>query len=532
MAWLRSNLKAWGIVLLVLAGGLLMAGVDAGLHPDHRLLTGWLAYSILSGFAAACLFVVIRLLGASRQVITAALVAFLLRLVVGLALMGLLPIAGYQTSEVTLAGYVYKDAYIRDRQAFAIAEFNQPILSAFNGDPSRGDQYGGLLALSAAIYRYVSPDAHRPYLIVILTSLMAGLGVIFLWGASRAWFGEKVALLAAWIFAVYPESVLLGSSQMREPFVMAGVAIAFYSLSQMTASLSTNKKTWIGWLALASVILFLFQPPVGLATFIALFVAWMLDTNRRSSWKRAVIYIAILAVGVLIVFIIWANLPALQGNHPGNIFFSWLQHNFNFQTYLAIRGSGILQKLIRDASDMLKLVVVLGYGFAQPVLPAAVVVPAGSWIWWLINFLRAAGWYLLAPFLIYALFTSLRLKGEPRRSQLVWLALLVWIWIFVSAANAGGDQWDNPRYRTILLVFEALLAGWAVTWARLHRDVWLNRWLLVELACVLVFTDWYLGREVWPVLNLGIRTTIILAASLSILILAAGFVLDRVKQKT
>ncbi len=531
MTWIRSNLKKWGIVPLVLAGGLFLTRVDAALNPAYSWRAGWLAYSALLGLAAFCLFAVMRLLRANRQVISATLVAFLLRLIVGLALMALLPIAGYQTSEVTLAGYVYKDAYIRDRQAFDMADFGWPIISAFNRDPSRGDQYGGLLALSAAIYRYVSPHAHRPYLIVILTALMAGLGVIFLWGACQKWFGEKVALLAAWIFAVYPESVLLGSSQMREPFVMAGVAVAFYSLAQMTSNISTKKKTWIGWLAVASIILFLFQPPVGLVAFLALFLAWMLDPNRQASWKRAVIYIAILAAGFLIVFIIWANLPALQGNHPGNIFFSWLQHNFNFQTYLAIRGSGIMQKLVKDGSDILKLLVVLGYGFAQPVLPAAIVVPSGSWIWWLINIFRAAGWYLLAPFLIYALFTNLRLKGEPRRYQLIWLGLLVWAWVFISAANAGGDQWDNPRYRTILLVFEALLAGWAIDWARGHRDVWLNRWLLVELACVLVFTDWYLGREVWPVLNLGIQPTIILAASLSILILAAGFLLDRRKSK-
>jgi 4-amino-4-deoxy-L-arabinose transferase-like glycosyltransferase len=530
--WLHPNIRLWGILVLILAIGLLLAGVDSARNPAFSWGSGWLAYSILLSVAALCLFAVIRVLKADRQAILAALVAFVLRLAVGLALMLLLPVAGYQTNEATLAGYVYKDAYIRDRQAYDIADFGYPILSAFDRDPSHGDQYGGLLGLSAAIYRYVTPHAHRPYLIIILTALMAGLGTIFLWGASKEWFGERVALAATWIFAIYPESVLLGSSQMREPFVLAGIAIAFYSLVQMNASHSTQRRSWVGWLALAAVILFLFQPPVGLAAFAALFLAWLLDPDRESSWRRLVVYLAILVVGVLMVFIIWANLPALQGNHPGNIFFSWLQHNFNFQSYLAIRGSGILQKLVRNGSDGLKLLVVLGYGFTQPVLPAAMVVPAGSWIWWLINIFRSAGWYLLAPFLIYALFTSLRLKGQPRRYQLIWLSLLVWFWIFLSAANAGGDQWDNPRYRAIMLVFEALLAGWAIEWARTHRDVWLVRWLLVELACVLVFTDWYLGREVWPVLNLGIQPTILLAVSLSVFILLGSWLMDRRKSKT
>ena len=529
MKWLRANLKLWGTLVLVLSGGLLLAGIDALRYPDRLWLTGWLAYSLLLGVSAVLLLGVMRLLQADRRVVTASLTAFLLRLAVGLALMMLLPIAGYQTNEVTLAGYVFKDAYFRDRRAFDIADFGKPVLSAFNGDPSTGDQYGGMLALSAAIYRYVSPDAHRPYLIIILNALMAGLAVIFLWSGCREWFNERTALVAAWIFAIYPESVLLGSSQMREPFVMAGIAIAFYSLAKMTANNSTIKLSWLGWLALAAVILFLFQPPVGLVAFVILFLAWMLGPNRQASWKKAALYIGLLAAGITIVFIVWANLPTLQGAHPGNIFFSWLQHNFNFQTYLAIRSSGILQKLVRGSGDVVKLLVVLGYGFAQPVLPAAVVVPSGSWIWWLINIFRSTGWYLLAPFLIYAFVSSLRAQGEPRRSQIIWLGLMVWIWIFISAANAGGDQWDNPRYRAIFLVFEALLAAWALEWARKKRDVWLTRWLLVELACVLLFTDWYLGREVWPVLNLGIRLTITLAALVSILILVGGWLLDRRK---
>ncbi len=531
MKWLRANPKLWGTLIFVLAGGLLLTGIDTARHPTFSWLNGWLAYSLLLGVSAIILSGVMRLLHADRGVVTASLVAFILRLAAGLALMMLLPIAGYQTSEVTLAGYVFKDAYYRDRRAYDIADFGKPILSAFNGDPSTGDQYGGMLALSAAVYRYISPHAHRPYLIIILNALMAGLAVIFLWGACREWFNGRMALLTAWIFAVYPESVLLGSSQMREPFVMAGIAIAFYSLAKMTANNSSIKLSWLGWLALAAVILFLFQPPVGVVAFVILFMAWMLGPNRQASLKRAALFIGILAVGIMIVFIVWANLPSLQGAHPGNILFSWLQHNFNYQTSLALRSSGILKKLVSGGGDLGKLLVVLGYGFAQPVLPAALVVPAGSWIWGVINLIRSAGWYLLAPFLIYALVSSLRAHSEPRRYQLIWLSLAVWIWIFVSAANAGGDQWDNPRYRTIFLVFEALLAGWAFEWARKNHDVWLARWLFVELACVLVFADWYLGREVWPVLNLGIQPTIILAALASVLILAGGWLLDKRKPK-
>ena len=318
---------------------------------------------------------------------------------------------------------------------------------------------------------------------------------------------------------------------MRESFVMAGVAIAFLGLTQMTTRISTRKLPWQGWLAAAAVILFLFQPPVGLVVFVMLFIALILDPNRQLSWKPIVLFIGILAGGMAIVFFIWANLPALKGAQPDKILFAWLQHNFNFQTFLSIRSSGQMQNLTRTAGPLTKLLIVLGYGTAQPVLPAALVVPSGSWIWWLVNIFRSLGWYVHAPFLVYALFTSLRAKDEPRRFQLIWLSLIVWIWIFISAANAGADLWDTPRYRTILLVFEAVLAAWGIEWARKKRDVWLIRWLLVELACVLVFTYWYLGREGWVVLYMGIRPTIALAAFLSVVILLGGGLLDWRKSK-
>jgi hypothetical protein len=531
MMWFRSNPKKWGTVVLVLAVGLALAGMDAAATPPRPWLTGWLAYTLLLGVAAVCLGMVLKVMEANQQVTWAALAAFLLRLAAGLALMILLPIAGYQTNVVTQAGYVFPDAYYRDREAYDIADYGKPIINAFSGDLSSGDQYGGMLALSSAVYRYISPDAHRPYLIIILTALMAGLGVIFLWGACREWFGEKAALTAAWIFAIYPESVLLGSSQMREPFVMAGIAIAFFGLTQMTARSSTKKLPWQVWLAAAAVILFLFQPPVGLAVFVMLFIALMLDPNRQISWKQLLLFIGILVGGMAIVFLIWVNLPALKFVQPGRILFSWLQHNFNFQTFLSIRSSGQMQNLTRKAGALTKLLIVLGYGTAQPVLPATLVVPSGSWIWRLVNIFRSLGWYLLAPFLVYSLFTSLRARDELRRFQLFWLSLIVWLWIFISAANAGADLWDTPRYRTILLVFEVALAAWSIEWARKKHDVWLIRWLLVELACVLVFTFWYLGREGWVVLLLGIRPTIALAAFLSILILSTGWLLDWRKSK-
>jgi len=70
----------------------------------------------------------------------------------------------------------------------------------------------------------------------------------------------------------------------------------------------------------------------------------------------------------------------------------------------------------------------------------------------------------------------------------------VWAWVLIAAYNAGGDQWDNPRYRTILLAWQALLAAWAWGWARERRDPWLARWLAVEAFFIASFAEWYLSR--------------------------------------
>ena len=42
---------------------------------------------------------------------------------------------------------------------------------------------------------------------------------------------------------------------------------------------------------------------------------------------------------------------------------------------------------------------------------------------------------------------KLRPGGERRVWS--WLAAFSWVWILVCAIRAGGDQWDNPRYRLI-----------------------------------------------------------------------------------
>jgi hypothetical protein len=530
---IRSKTFWLAIVAILLFGAVLAAGDGAS-----AWLRGWLSFSLLLAISVSLIFIVWRsVIGRSieRSLFLAVSVAFLLRLCLGAFFTQILPQIGYPDSQEHQSGYVFTDAYVRDRQAWELANTGAPLSAAFTGQYS-GDQYGGMLALQALLYRSLSLDFHRQTLVLVLTAAIAALGVIFLWKASNAWFGRGVASLAAWIFALYPESLLLGSSQMREAFVITSIAMLFYSLTVMHDRTRLGKPSfaWLIWLSLAILILALFQPLLALVGLGLLLVLWLFDlpasTNRKGTPRSLAIGLLILFLLIVVLFIaasVLASLPSLQSSGPLSVFTGWLVNNFNFQSYLAERASGMLQKLIQTLGEQWTWLVVMVYGLAQPVLPAIVGDPGAAPVMRWIGFFRALGWYALAPFLVYGLLAALRLKSEPRRFQLIFLNLAIWVWAVIAAFNGGADQWDTPRYRTLLLAFQALLAAWAFVWARRHHDRWLYRWLAVEAIFVAMFTEWYASRYLAGLPHLDIFVMIPLTLLLCFAILLAGWLWDR-----
>ncbi len=512
-------------------GGALLAALDGRSVDMLTWVGGWAAYSLLLGAAGVSLGWILRQVAADLTARRAAWTAFLLRLAIGLALVWLLPAFGYADSEVSRGGYVFQDAATRDYQAQVLAGSGQPLFSAFSGDIP-GDQYGGLLALSAAVYRYLSPSAHRPLLIVLLAGWMVGLGTALLWGGARRWFGEQggagelIPAAAAWVMAVYPEGVLLGASQMREPFAMAAISACFYGLIEVSQK-QAGQKQRAGWAWLAGGLcgLFLLQPPVALATILVLSGVWTAEvlSQRRFSWRVLLLLGVTLALALGLITLLGANLPSLKGMGGVELVFTWLANNFGFQSHLTERASGMVQTMIQALGKEWTLPLVLVYGFAQPVLPGALIEPSLP-LWTTINTLRAAGWYALAPFLIYGLFTAF--YPQSLRAQRIWLSLASFVWILVAAANAGGDMWDNPRYRTIFLPWLALLAAWALVWALQRKDPWLWRWLAVEVIFVLFFLWWYISRYYPGFLHLSIWMTSGLTLGLAAMILLGGWLWD------
>ena len=166
------------ILPLSLAVGALLSSLQPG-----DWLTGWFGFSLLLFLCLLVLTLSTRWAfgdSISRPLVWMVVLAFALRFIGGVATYLVLPINGH-TDEDDRAGYVYTDAHRRDDQAWELAASNR-LIGGFNQSYAY-DQYGGLLTISAFIYRYLSPDAHRPLMLVLVSAFMAALGLPFMWKA-------------------------------------------------------------------------------------------------------------------------------------------------------------------------------------------------------------------------------------------------------------------------------------------------------------------------------------------------------------
>jgi hypothetical protein len=204
----------------------------------------------------------------------------------------------------------------------------------------------------------------------------------------------------------------------------------------------------------------------------------------------------------------------------------WFRQVIRWDVYQLKRDSGWVQKLFEEMPTWLHLPFVTIYGMFQPVLPAAFVEPT-TLTWRMIGLARALGWYLFWPLLLYA-FVAAWKNADARAGRLwTWITLVCWMWIILTALRGGGDQWDNPRYRAILLLWQALAAGYALASFRLRPDPWLARILLVEGIFLIFFTQWYLNRyfEIGFQIPFGWMVGLIIGSSL--IVLVGGGLLDR-----
>ncbi|HEX2980085.1 MAG TPA: hypothetical protein VHO48_07460 [Anaerolineaceae bacterium] len=500
--------------LVSLISGFGLGALIAACSPGN-FLAGWLGAGLLAAVVIFALLSCWAWAGGGRLLATLVAVAFLLRLVIGMLISLGLPVFGYPEPEQQ-AGYVFYDAYRRDNQAWELASSGQPILQAF-GREFATDQYGGLLALSAGIYRLLSPDAHRPFLILLLAAFGFAVGVPFFYRGVMMRWGAKVAALAGWIFVLYPDGILFSASQMREPFLIGLASVAFWGvIAWSQVKRQASLAAILGGLALMA----LFSSRVVLMVA-AVLVAWFFFDHlydRIPARRRLPLWIGLAVLAGLVLFLSWG----------------WFASAMAWDLSIITNLSGQGEKAVQAIGEAFRPVFYTLYGLTRPLLPAAIATVRPPWIWKTIDIFRSTGWYALAPLLLYS-FWSLWKSRDPReRRILAWFALAVIAWLLISSARAGGDTWDNPRYRTIFLPWMALLSGWGLAWAVEHRDAWLPRWIAVEVIFLAFLSQWYLSRY-WTWLawrRMPFWNYIVWVGMLSALVLVGGWVYDRLRPRS
>jgi hypothetical protein len=509
---MKLNKRVWFQLLLVLGSGIVLGLILAAFSPGDYLSGAWRS-ALFCAILVSLFCLVFWYLKPPKLIMVVAVCAFLLRIGLGTWLMTSLPTMGYDTP-VQNAGYVYSDAYERDQIAYMKA-FSERW-DDFNPEDFTGmDQYGGMTAISVGIYRLFSADVQRPLLLIYFAAFFMSIGILFLWKAIQIGWGERIALISCIVMAAYPEGVLLGSSQMREPLLIGLASLTFWVT--MDFSKGFRRPLLFILFGMATLLTCWISIPAGLVILLVeagyLFVIRIIgeqDTRRRK-----------ILGGIFALFLIMAAYVGWR----------WLKETLYFDAYTTETESGLITWILGMVGKSWRFPFVLLYGLIQPVLPAALVYQSLP-VWQGIAIFRAIGWYLVIPFVLYGFGAVIKDARKNRDWGLAWLISILVIWVFVSSARAGGDQWDNPRYRAIFLPWLALLVGWV--WDRIcrQRASWFWRIVLLEGIFVLIFSNWYVNRKFGTGLAIPIQYLLVFYVVFTVVTIAGGIVLDHRRKKT
>ncbi|MGB9673468.1 MAG: ArnT family glycosyltransferase [Anaerolineales bacterium] len=499
-------LEKWRWIFFGLISDVLLSILLADCSNHFTNLNGW------GNFFFSILFAELLLWGGWLLIAKEKPPAWLAKLLLGAALLRLLlgavwfvalPTAGYGTM-AERNGYIMADAYNRDRSAWRVANSSAPLSSILTIRSYRKvDQYSGFLLLSSLYYRVFDGQAHYPLMMIVLTASFSALAVLFTWALTRQAFGESPAKLAAWGIALYPEAVLLGSSQMREAFLIPLISLSFYGLIHLLKDHSWRSAL----ITFAAMLLTLpFSPPATALLLASLVVVGLFGGNIALLRQKR-LWIAISSVTGLVLLGVWYAWRDYAPQSKHNVFSVaawWFKISAGMQAHLSILNSGLVQHILKTLPSWMHFPFLTLYGVLRPLLPAALADALGKPFWQIISIWRALGWTILLAFLIVAPIMAFR-KMQAEDQQPIYLArafsLVVWGAILIASMRAGADLWDNPRYRAMFSSLQIALAAWVWVRYREHHDPWLKH-IVISLGLVLIwFIPWYLRRYFplsWP----------------------------------
>jgi hypothetical protein len=280
---------------------------------------------------------------------------------------------------------------------------------------------------------------------------------------------------------------------MREAFLMPLVAIASYGVIRFWQDRDSGSLAWM----LAGLILMVpFSPPsAAFLLFIIIALAFAIEGRRAIHQPK----FWLLLTGLVIVagigfWLAWDSIAPEGVSNPVALIGQWLQEAVRWQTLFVKRSSELVRSIFRTTPGWAHGLILMAFGIAQPFLPAALL-DDGLPIWRGIAIWRAIGWTILLPFLLAVPF--LIWKRSNQKGLLVVLTITVWLSILVASLRAGGDLWDNPRYRVTLISLEAALAAWAWLEVRREKSPWLRRMIVAVGILLAWFFPWYFQRYNW-----------------------------------
>lgn len=478
----------------------LLAWISTGFEG----LAGWGSFLAVCVFGAGILWAGLRSLRAEDVpgwVVWLTLGAALIRLGAGVVWFVGLPVGGYDT-EVQNAGYVMSDAFVRDSAAWELAQADKPLTKAFSGYRA-ADQYGGLLFLSAAVYLFLGGDIHNPLMIVVLMAAISALAVPFTWAFVRRLFDDETAKWAAWGLALYPEAVLLGSSQMREALMMPFAAMAFYGVARYR-----DDRKGLGFVLVALLLAIPLSPPLAviLLGLLGIIGLAMDDWRVVRNWRLWAMLGGVALIAVIAIALGWERIAAMVSAErfetPWEMVVYWVGITARWQARMTQAGSGVLQSIFDRTPEAVHLPFLLAYGVVRPLLPAELLYSTTP-MWWAIGVWRSLGWTMLLGLLVYAPVRAI--QSHENRNLLIGLSLAAWTSILIATFWGGGDQWDNPRYRVAFCAVQIVLAAWAVVAYRRAPDAWMRRAIAGVGIILAWFVPWYLDRYTDLDVILGFR---------------------------
>jgi len=458
------------------------------------------------------------------RLVSLILIAALIRLGAGVLWYQTLPVIGHG-SPPELEGYVMADAYQRDQAAWDLSQSEKPLWNAFMNRRTV-DQYGGLLFISALLYRYLGGNTHQSLQMLLVTSSFSALAVLFTWVLARRIWNQKIAWIAAGILVLIPEAVLLGSSQMREAFTITLTVMAFYGLLVYYQDHSWQGLVWI----LAAILLFLpFSPPFAILLLIILALTASLIflpgarpiSTRNRLVPQKYIWIAIITMVALVLLGVWFTLGQFTPekiNDPLGVLGWWIKKSADLQSHRTESASGIIQAIFDRTPEWSHTPLLVGYGIVQPLLPATLIDTSEAPIWQAIMIWRSLGWTFTLVLLFYA---TWRMWQVNTNTIIRVLVILIWVVILIASFRGGGDQWDNPRYRAPFIGLQVAIAAWAWIEYRKSNDRTLKYILWGVVLTVLWLIPWYMYRKVnlhWPIEDL-FKTLGLAAATIILLII-------------